>query len=128
MSDTCRLFPPFGDPGLPACYPLSRKLGFLSISDSDRRVPAELGQERQSSLCVEEWNSACLSSGSRGDRPLVELSVVSAGFSERCMRVAVPLLFVPSSTGLPSNRCLGIGFLSRADREIGVFWHVAPYH
>ena len=23
------------------------------------------------------------------------------------------------------KRCLGIGFLSRADREIGVFWHVA---
>ena len=27
-------------------------------SDSDRRVPAELGQESQASSCVEEWNSA----------------------------------------------------------------------
>ena len=26
--------------------------GFLSISDSDRRVPAELGQEGQASSCV----------------------------------------------------------------------------
>ena len=34
--------------------------GFLSISDSDRRVTAELGQESQASFCVEEWNSACL--------------------------------------------------------------------
>ena len=30
---------------------------FLSVSDSDRRVPAELGQESQASSCVEEWNS-----------------------------------------------------------------------
>ena len=27
-------------------------------SDSDPRVPAELGQESQASSCVEEWNSA----------------------------------------------------------------------
>ena len=31
--------------------------GCLSISDSDRRVPAELGQERQASSCVDAWNS-----------------------------------------------------------------------
>ena len=47
--------------------------GFLSISDSDPRVSAELEQESQASSCVEEWNSACLLSCSRGDRPLVEL-------------------------------------------------------
>ena len=29
--------------------------GFLSISDSDCRVPAELGQESQASSCVEAW-------------------------------------------------------------------------
>ena len=33
---------------------------------------------------------------------------------------------VPSSTGLPSKGCPGIGFLSRADGTIGVFRHVAP--
>ena len=33
---------------------------------------------------------------------------------------------VPSSTGLPSKRCPGIVFSSSADREIGVFHHVAP--
>ena len=37
-----------------------------------------------------------------------------------------PFCVVPSSTGLPSKRCPGIGFLSRAYREIIVFWHVAP--
>ena len=36
------------------------------------------------------------------------------------------LLVVPSSTGLPSKRCLGIRFSSSADREIGVFQQVAP--
>ena len=38
----------------------------------------------------------------------------------------MPILVVPSSTGLPSKRCPSIGFLSRADRKIGVFRHVAP--
>ena len=33
---------------------------------------------------------------------------------------------VPSSTGLPSLRCPGIEFLSRADQEIGFFRLVAP--
>ena len=34
--------------------------GFLSISDSNCRAPAELGQEKQASSCVEAGNSACL--------------------------------------------------------------------
>ena len=100
--------------------------GFLSISDSDCRVPAELGQESQASSCVEEWNSAWLSSCSRGDRPLVELYVEPADFSGQCRGVLVNFHFVPSSTGLPWKRFLGIGFLSRVDREIGVFRHVSP--
>ena len=99
--------------------------GFLSISDFDRRFPAERGQESQASSCVEEWNSTCLSSGSRGDRPLVELYLEPAGFSRRCTGVSVPFCVVTSSTGLHSKRCPGIGFLSRGDWEIGVFWNVA---
>ena len=42
------------------------------------------------------------------------------------MGVSVSLRVVPSSTGLHWKRCPGIGFLSRADREIGVFRNVAP--
>ena len=34
--------------------------GFLSISDSDRRVPEELGQESRASSCVKECNFTCL--------------------------------------------------------------------
>ena len=78
------------------------------------------------SSCVEEWNSACLSSCSRGDRSLLELCVVPAGFSGRYPGVSVPLSVVPSSKGLSSKRCPGIRILSRADREIGVFRHVSP--
>ena len=39
--------------------------------------------------------------------------------------MSVPLRVVTSCTGLHSKRCPGIGFLSRADREIGVFRNVA---
>ena len=101
--------------------------GFLSIFDFDHRVPAELEQESQASSCVEEWNSACLSSCSGGYRPLVELYVEPVGFSARCTGLSVPLHVVTSFTGLHSERCPGIGFLSRADWEIGVFQNVAPH-
>ena len=100
--------------------------GFIYISDSDRTVPAELGKESQAFSCVEERNSACLSSSSRDDRTLVDLCLESACFSVLCMGMSVPLRVVHSSTGLLSKRCPGIGFLLRADREIGVFPHVAP--
>ena len=50
-------------------------------------------------------NSACLSSCSWGDIPLVELCVEPAGLCGRCTGVAVPLRVVPSPTGLPSKRC-----------------------
>ena len=40
--------PGAGHPGIPEGTGTS---GFLSVSDSDRRVPAELGQESQASSC-----------------------------------------------------------------------------
>ena len=95
-------------------------------SDSDLRVPVEFAQECQVSCSAEEWNSACLSSCSRGDRLLVELYLESAVFSGGSTGVSVTLRIVTSFTGLHSKRCPGIGFLSRADREIGVFGNVAP--
>ena len=90
-------------------------------------VPAQLGQESQAFSCVEERNSACLSSSSRDDRTLVDLCLESACFSVLCMGMSVPLRVVHSSTGLHSKRCPGIGFLLRADQEIGVFWNAAPH-
>ena len=54
------------------------------ISDSDRRVPADWGQESQASSLVEAWNSACLSRCPRGERPHVELYLEPGVFSEGC--------------------------------------------
>ena len=45
---------------------------------------------------------------------------------QRCTGASVLLPVVPSSTGLPSKSCPGIGISSSVDREIGVFQHVAP--
>ena len=81
---------------------------FLSISYFDRWVSAELEQESQASSCVEEWNSACLSSCSWGDRPLVELYLEPASFLDNETAVSVSLPVVTSSSGLNSKRCLGI--------------------
>ena len=60
------------------------------ISDSDRRAPADWGQESQASSWVEAWNSACLSRCPRGERPLVELYLEPGVFSEQCTE-KVPL-------------------------------------
>ena len=98
----------------------------LTISDSDCRLPAELGQERQVTSFVEARNSAFLSRCSRGDRPLFQLYLEPRGFSRRCTGVSVRLRIANSSTGLHSKRCPGIGFLSRADRVIGVIRNVTP--
>ena len=59
--------------------------GYL-ISDSDRRVPADWGQESQASSWVEAWNSTCLSRCSRG-----ELYLEPGGFSGRCTGESLPL-------------------------------------
>ena len=45
-------------------------------------------------------------------------------FFGRFTVVSVPLRVASSSTGWRSKRCLGIGFLSRVDGEIGVFQNV----
>ena len=54
-----------------------------AISDFNRRISAELGQESQDLSCVEKWNSVCLSSCSRVDRPIVELYLERAALSGR---------------------------------------------
>ena len=95
--------------------------GLISRGGRNLRLPLCFGLRHQGPCRVvtgesgyffsEEWNSACLSSCSWVFRPLVKLCVESAGFSRRCTGVSVTLRFVSSSTGLPSKRCPGIGFL-----------------
>ena len=99
--------------------------GFLSISDFDHRVPAELGQESQCMSFLR--NGTPLASrvfqGITGHLSsfIWDLRV----FPVNAIRMSVPLRVVTSSTMLHSKRCPGIGFLSRVDTEIGVFWNVA---
>ena len=99
--------------------------GFISISDSDRRVPAELGQESQASSCVEERNSACLSSCSWGDIPLVELCVEPACFSVRCTGVLVTLLLCLHPQGCLRSGVRASGSYPEWTEQSGSFgmWH-----
>ena len=99
---------PFENPGPAEAGPCQKRAssrfeagtsGLLSISDSEHRVPTELGQESQASSCVEEWNSTGLSSCSPDNRPLVELCVEPAVLSGRCMGVSVPLRFCLHTQG-----------------------------
>ena len=69
-----------------------RNLRVPLISDSDPRVPADLGNESQASSWVEAWNSACLSRCSRGDRPLVERYLEPEVFSRRCTDESLHIL------------------------------------
>ena len=103
----------------------ARTSGFLSVSDSDRRVPAELGQESQASSCVEESNSACLSSCSWGDIPLVELCVEPAGFSGRCTGVLVSLLLCLHPQGCLRRGVPASGSYPERTAQSGSFsmWH-----
>ena len=100
--------------------------GFLSISDSDRRVPADLGQESHASSCLRNGTPLAFRvvHGMTGHLPSCVWNL--RVFSGRRTGVSVPLHVVNSSTGLPSKRCVGIGFFPRADREIGVVQDLAP--
>ena len=48
------------------------------------------------------------------------------GFSDDARGCQCPFVFCLQPQGCLSKRCLGFGFLSRADEEIGVIWNVAP--
>ena len=60
--------------------------GFLSISDIELGVSVELEQGSQAWSFVEARNPTCLSSGSWGVRPLVELYLEPAAFSGGCIQ------------------------------------------
>ena len=99
--------------------------GFLSISDFDRTVSAELEQESQASFCVKEWSSTCLWSSSRGDRPLVELYLEPAAFLGRCnLGVSAPSCcdFIHRVT---FEEVFRHWVLIKSGGEIGVFQKVA---
>ena len=98
--------------------------GFLSNSDSDRSVPAELGQESQATSYLRNGTPLAFRVVQGVSGPLSNC-VESAGFSRRCTGVSVTLRFVSSSTGLPSKSVRASG--SYEERTgIGVVQHLAP--
>ena len=99
--------------------------GFLSISDIDFRVSAELEQESQASSYVEVRNSACLSSCSWAVTPLVELYLEPAAFSGGCnCCVSAPSCcdFIP---GCHLKSCPGIkNYLEWMGKSVSFeMWH-----
>src|SRR5574340_87577 len=92
------------------------------MSDSDRRVPADWGQESQASSWVEAWNSACLWRCPRGERPR-DWSLGHAGDkgphlsmtgeSRGCSRAAAPVCGFSRGTTARSVS------LSWGTREVG---------
>ena len=100
-------------------------LGCLSISDFDHMVSADWNTRVRPRIVL------------RNGTPLASRVVHGVtGHLSSCIwnlriyldyatGVSVPLRVVTSSTGLHSKRFLGIGFLSRVDREIGVFRNLA---
>ena len=73
--------------------------GFLSISDIELGVSAELDQGSQASSCVEAWNSACLSCFSWVSGHLSSCIWNLQLFPEEVIAVSVPLCVVTSSRG-----------------------------
>ena len=100
--------------------------GFLSVSDSDRRVTAELGQESQATSFLRNGTPLAFRVVHGVTGHLLSCVWNLRVFPDDAQGVSVPLRIVPSSTGLPSKRCPGIGFFSRACQKIGVFQHVVP--
>ena len=59
MSDTCSLFPPFGDPGLPACYPLiTISSSVIHFSSCPQSFPASGSFPIFPVLCI-TWPEYC---------------------------------------------------------------------
>ena len=98
---------------------------FLSISDIDRGVPAELKQGSQASSSVEARNSTCLSSCSWGVGPLVELYLEPDAFSGGCNRGVSARHVVISSLELHSKRFPGIRtYLEWTGKSVSFgMWH-----
>ena len=88
-------------------------------------VSAELEQESQASSCDEVGIRLASRVVHRVTGHLSSCILNLRVFPDDATGVSVPLRVVTSSTVLHSKRCPDIGFLSRVDGEIGIFWNVA---
>src|SRR5574337_71838 len=85
-------------------------------SDLDRRVRPRLGLRHGTPLASRDVP---------GERGCLSSCIWNLGFFPNDARKNCPFVLT-SFTGWSSERCPGIGFLSRGDREIGVLRNVEP--
>ena len=99
--------------------------GFLSLSDSDRRVPAELGQESQASSCLRKGTPLPLELHRVSQAP--RRAVCGTRGSLRTMHGGDSAATCCAFTHrVAFEEGLGPRSFSRADRGIGGVRHVAP--
>ena len=106
-------------------FELGQELRFPLHLHFDRSVSAELQQEHQASSCDEFRTPLASLAVHRVTGHLSSCIWNVQLFLDDATGVSMALRIVTSSSGLHSKRCPSIGFLSRVDREIGVFWNVA---
>ena len=94
---------------------------FLSISDFDRRVSAELDQESQASFC-DEVGTSLASLVVHGETGHLSSCIWNMQlFLDYATEVSVTLRVVTSSTGLHLKRCPGIGaFLEWTGKSVSL--------
>src|SRR5574341_924002 len=88
-----------------------------SLQTGDRRVRPRLGLRHGTPLA---------SRGVPGERGHLSSCIWPSGFFPDDARASHCPFMLTSFTGWNSERCPGIGFLSRGDREIGVLRNVEP--
>ena len=98
--------------------------GFLSVSDSDRRVPAELGQESQASPCLSKGPPLASRVAQGVSGPSSSCVWNPRVFADDARGWQCPFVLCIPPPGLPSKRGPGLGSFSRADRGIGGVRHV----
>ena len=89
----------------------------MSLRSWDRRVRPHLGLRHGTPLA---------SRGVHGVRGLLSSCIWNLGVFPDDARASHCPFVLTSFTGWSSKRCLGIGFISRGDREIGVLRNVEP--
>ena len=116
-----------------------RNLRFLSVSDSDRRVPAELGQESQASSCLRKgsplasraaqgvsgpssscvWNQRVVADDARGWQCPFVLCLYPQGCLRRGVRASGPSQERTGESGLKTRRRTLKVFLGSQQETLG---------
>src|SRR5574337_475242 len=92
---------------------------------SSRRLHTRLSGDWSSDVCSSDLGTPPASRDVTGERGRLSSCIWNLGFFPNDARKDCPFVLT-AFTGWSSERCPGIGFLSRGDREIGVLRNVEP--